>query len=248
MVVVVVLVYLSIYLSIHPSIYLSICLSACLPVCLSTWKPENAAILRDFPNFWTWQRQKPCRTLSLQAIDASIRWWHGRPAPRAPLVRTYTSLSNSSSANGILMSWLIKSHAILRHSRLSSSNTPSVLDQLCNHKQGCKNWSQYKKAALNPDVPHWVLSRSLLAGLLSPELAIIAEGSFLNKVSLPRRITSPLSILVFAHGPSEMGCRPCPPISFPNWPRHCGNNALNRPPATSQNRLSSAFRIPNSSG
>ena len=43
--------YLSIYLSI------SLSLSVCLPVCLSTCKLENAAILRDFISFWTWQRQ-----------------------------------------------------------------------------------------------------------------------------------------------------------------------------------------------
>ena len=30
----------------------------CLSVCLSTCKLENAAILRDFLNFWTWQHQK----------------------------------------------------------------------------------------------------------------------------------------------------------------------------------------------
>ena len=58
--------YPSIYLSIHPSIYLSIdlsiylfvCLSVCLSVCLPTCKLENAAILRDFLSFWTWQHQK----------------------------------------------------------------------------------------------------------------------------------------------------------------------------------------------
>ena len=119
MVVVVVLVYLSIYPSIYLSIYLFVCLSVCLPESLKTQQFCETSPIFELDNV-----KNPCRTLSLQAIDASIRWWHGRPAPRAPLVRTYTSLSNSSSANGILMSWLIKSHAILRHSRLSSSNTP----------------------------------------------------------------------------------------------------------------------------
>ena len=54
MVVLVLIVYLSIYLSVYLSIYLFVCLS----VCLSTCKLENAAILRDFLNFWTWKRQK----------------------------------------------------------------------------------------------------------------------------------------------------------------------------------------------
>ena len=71
----------------------------------------------------------------------------------------------------------------------------AVLDILCNHKQAiedwstsnpatccCKSWSEYKTAAPNPSAPHWVLSGSLLHSLLSPELAVIAEGSLLNKV------------------------------------------------------------------
>ena len=37
--------------------------------------------------------QEPYRTLSLQAIDASIRWWRGKPAPRASALRAPWSLS-----------------------------------------------------------------------------------------------------------------------------------------------------------
>ena len=48
----------SIYLSIHLSICLSIYLFVCLSVCLSNCKLQNAAIPRDFLNFWTWQHQK----------------------------------------------------------------------------------------------------------------------------------------------------------------------------------------------
>ena len=48
--------YLSIYLSLSLSIPLSLYLS--LSVCLSICKLENEAILRDFLNFWTKQRQK----------------------------------------------------------------------------------------------------------------------------------------------------------------------------------------------
>ena len=63
-------IYLSIYPSIHPSIhrsidrsidlsiYLSVYLSVYLSIYLSIFKLENAAILRDFLKFWTWQRQK----------------------------------------------------------------------------------------------------------------------------------------------------------------------------------------------
>ena len=48
----------SIYLSIYLFIYLSVCLSVCLSVYLSICKLENAASLRVFPFFWTWQRLK----------------------------------------------------------------------------------------------------------------------------------------------------------------------------------------------
>ena len=71
-------IYVSTYLPSYLSLCLSVCLSVCLPVCLSTClsaslktklfcetssgfeldKIKNAAILRDFLNVWTWQRQK----------------------------------------------------------------------------------------------------------------------------------------------------------------------------------------------
>ena len=37
--------------------------------------------------------QEPFRTLSLTAIDATIKWWHGKPAPRASALRAPWSLS-----------------------------------------------------------------------------------------------------------------------------------------------------------
>jgi hypothetical protein len=71
----------------------------------------------------------------------------------------------------------------------------AVLDQLCNHKQAisdcslgteakccCQFWSKFKKAALNPSDPHCVLAGSYLHDLLPADLAVIAEGSLLNKV------------------------------------------------------------------
>ena len=71
----------------------------------------------------------------------------------------------------------------------------AVLDQLCNHKQAiaewsttqpatccCKKWEPFKAEALNPSDPHWVLAGSLLHSTLSSGLAVIAEGSLLNKV------------------------------------------------------------------
>ena len=46
----------------------------------------------------------------------------------------------------------------------------------------CKHGLKFKTAALNPSDPHWVLAGSLLHSLLPADLAVIAEGSLLNKV------------------------------------------------------------------
>ena len=46
----------------------------------------------------------------------------------------------------------------------------------------CQHWSQFSKAALNPSDPHWVLAGSFLHDLHPADLAVIAEGSLLNKV------------------------------------------------------------------
>ena len=43
--------------------------------------------------------QEPFRTLSLNAIDASIKWWHGKPAPRASALRAPWSLTPISNRN-----------------------------------------------------------------------------------------------------------------------------------------------------
>ena len=110
---------------------------------------------------------------------------------RGPSVLTFKSLSKHFLRQSRLQ---VLAHQVPCH--VPSFKTvfvkhASVLDQLCNHKQAvtmwsthidveccCKNWSQYKKASLNPSDPHWVLSGSLLTGLLPQELAVIAEGSF----------------------------------------------------------------------
>ena len=91
-------IYPSIHLSIYPSIHLSIYLSTYLPIYLSTYLStclsvsleneallrdvsgfeldniKNAAILRDFLNVWTWQRQKrrnPARLLHFSKLTTS---------------------------------------------------------------------------------------------------------------------------------------------------------------------------------
>ena len=147
--------------------------------------------------------QEPFRTLSLTAIDASIKWWHGKPAPRASALRAPWSLSPNlqSQLKKFLRQWRFQmlDHQVPCHTPSFKTvfiKHAAVLDILCNHKQAiedwstsnpaiccCKSWSCYKSAALNPSDPHWVLSGSLLHSLrIPPELAVIAEGSLSNKV------------------------------------------------------------------
>ena len=146
--------------------------------------------------------QEPFRTLSLTAIDATIKWWHGKPAPRASALRAPWSLSPNlqSQLKKFLRQWHFQmlDHQVPCHTPSFKTvfiKHSAVLDILCNHKQAiedwstsnpaiccCKSWSGYKTAALNLSDPHWVLSGSLLHSLLPPELAVIAEGSLLNKV------------------------------------------------------------------
>ena len=146
--------------------------------------------------------QEPFRALSLNAIDATIKWWKGKPAPRASALRAPWALSPNllRQLKLFLRSW---HHKMLEYQ--VPCHTPSfkivfikyaaVLDQLCNHKQAicdwsttnppmccCKEWQKYKPAALNSDDEYWLLSGFLLHSFLSPSLAVIAEGSLANKV------------------------------------------------------------------
>ena len=146
--------------------------------------------------------QEPFRTLSLNAIDASIKWWHGKPAPRASALRAPWSLTPNlqQQLRKFLRQWHLQilDYQVPCHNpsfKMVFIKHAAVLEQLCNHKKAiddwstsnpaiccCKNWSSYKAAALNPSEPHWVLAGSLLHSILPPELAVIAEGSLSNKV------------------------------------------------------------------
>ena len=135
--------------------------------------------------------QEPYRTLSLQAIDASITWWQGKPAPRASALRAPWSLSPNlqRTLKQFLRKWHLQVLAYQVPCHTPSFKTvfikhAAVLDQLCNHKQAISQWStepsaicccqhrsKYKKAALNPLNAHWVLAGSLLHDLLPADLA-----------------------------------------------------------------------------
>ena len=146
--------------------------------------------------------QEPFRTLSLNAIDASIQWWQGKPAPKATALRAPWCLAPDlqKTLKKFLRQWHVRmlAHQVPCHTPSFKTvfiKHAAVLDILCNHKQAiddwsttnpatccCKSWSCYKSAALNPSDSHWVLSGSLLHSHLQPDLAVIAEGSLANKV------------------------------------------------------------------
>ena len=136
--------------------------------------------------------QEPYRTVSLQAIDASIKWWQGKPAPRASALRAPWSLSPNlqRTLKQFLRKWHLQvlSYQVPCHNpsfKMVFIKHAAVLDQ-CNHKQAitdwssgqeasccCKHWLKFKTAALNPSDPHWVLAGSLLHSLLPADLAVI---------------------------------------------------------------------------
>eukprot|EP00435_Cladocopium_sp_Y103_P016270 s5559_g4.t1 len=135
--------------------------------------------------------QEPFRTLSLQAIDATITWWKGKPAPKATAIRLPWSLSPDleRTVSRFLRSWF---YEVLAHH--------AVLDILCNHKLAmtdwslgntppccCKDWTTYKSACLNANDAHWVLSGALLAPLVPEPLRPLCSGSLLNKVFPSKR-------------------------------------------------------------
>ena len=190
--------------------------------------------------------QEPFRTLSLNAIDSTIKWWRGKPAPRASALRAPLSLSPNLpfQLKKFLRTW---HHKMLEYQ--VPCHTPSfktvfikhaaVLDQLCNHKQAiadwstsnpptccCKSWSQYKSAALNPTDDHWVLSGSLLHSLLPPSLAVIAEGSLSNKVFPSKKeyltqLRSGLQSWTKRNGLPSMPASSISELGHHLWTEHC---------------------------
>ena len=95
--------------------------------------------------------QEPYRTLSLQAIDASIKWWQGKLAPRASALLAPWSLSPNlqrtlKSLKQFLRKWHLQVLAYQVPCHMPSFKTvfvkhAAVLDQLCDHKQAISQWS-----------------------------------------------------------------------------------------------------------
>ena len=115
----------------------------------------------------------------------------------------------------------------------------AVLDQLCNQKQAisdwstsnpptccCKDWKQYKPAALNLSDDHWVLSGSLLHSFLPPALAVIAEGSLSNKVfpstkGYLNQLRSGFKTLTKRNGLPSMPASTISELGHHLWQEHC---------------------------
>ena len=140
--------------------------------------------------------QEHFRTLSLNAIDAAIKWWNGKPAPRATALRAPWSLTPNLQLQlkQFLRQWHLKvvAHQVPCHTPSFKTvfiKHSAVLDQLCNHKQAiimdwsssnpaiccCKRWVAFWP----PLGLSWILAQ---IPRLGGTIAVIAEGSLLNKI------------------------------------------------------------------
>ena len=92
--------------------------------------------------------QEPYRPLSLQAIDSTIAWWKGKPAPRASALRAPWAMSPNlnlaKTLQGALRQWYLQmiEHHVPCH--MPSFKTifvkhSSVVDLLCNHKSAIES-------------------------------------------------------------------------------------------------------------
>ena len=197
--------------------------------------------------------QEPYRTLSLQAIDNSITWWKGKPAPRASALRAPWAMSPNlaKTLQGVLRQWYLRmiQHHVPCH--LPSFKTifvkhSSVVDLLCNHKAAieswsldhhpqscCANWSAFRSAALNPSSDHWVLSGSSLTPLLPPSVAVVAEGSLQNKVFPQKREFLSLLQRGILQWCRQNGLPSMPKSSIQRWVPSCGHPICPISPTTS---------------
>ena len=151
--------------------------------------------------------QEPFRSLALQAIDTTIRWWKGKPAPRICALRAPWILSPDleKELRRFLRSWYTQALAHHVPCHPPSLKTifvkhSSVVDILCNQKQAiedwgnnisptcvCDQWRPYQSACFDPTADHWVLHGYSLGDHLPADLQVIAEGSLQNKVFPSKR-------------------------------------------------------------
>ena len=209
--------------------------------------------------------QEPFRTLSLNAIDASIKWWRGKPAPKATALRAPWCLAPDLQLT--LKKFLRQWHAKMVYHQVPC-HTPSfktvfikhaaVLDILCNHKQAiddwsttnpatccCKSWSCYKSAALNPSDSHWVLYPALFFTLFSNRtLQSLRKDHWPTRSFLLRRNSKTSYDLAYGTGPNEMVFLPCPSPTSPTFVTSCGINTRQILPIISQSNLLDDYKKP----
>ena len=90
--------------------------------------------------------QEPYRILALQAIDNTIVWWKGKPAPRASALRAPWALSPdlANSLRRFLRQWHLRvlEHQVPCHVPSFKNifiKHASVVDILCNHKSAVES-------------------------------------------------------------------------------------------------------------
>ena len=99
--------------------------------------------------------QEPFRTLSLNAIDASIKWWHGKPAPRAfrvPWSLPQIFNNNWRNSHVQILDYQVQCHNpsfkmvfIKQQLFWTNSNHKKAIDDWSTSNPAiccCKNWSK----------------------------------------------------------------------------------------------------------
>ena len=188
--------------------------------------------------------QEPFRTLSLNAIDASIKWWHGKPAPRASALRAPWSLTQ--------WHFQMLEHQVPCHTpsfKMVFIKHAAVLDQLCNHKKAIDDWS-----TSNPAVcccQHWSQSFRLPLGPigLSPSLlASTRTCSDCRGIPIQQSFSFQKGIsksdATWYEKLDQEKYRPCQTQTSPTYATTSGQNTPSKSPITSQSLPSPNFKPP----
>jgi hypothetical protein len=198
--------------------------------------------------------QEPFRTLSLNAIDASIKWWHGKPAPRASALRAPWSLTPNLQQHlrKFLRQWHFQFNQVPCHTpsfKMVFIKHAAVLDQLCNHKKATDDWS-----TSNPAVcccQHWSQSFRLPLGPigLSPSLlASTRTCSDCRGIPIQQSFSFQKGIsksdATWYEKLDQEKYRPCQTQTSPTYATTSGQNTPSKSPITSQSLPSPNFKPP----
>ena len=148
--------------------------------------------------------QEPYRTLSLQAIDNTIVWWKGKPAPRASALRAPWAMSPNlaKSLQSFLRQWYLRmiEHHVPCH--VPSFKTifikhASVVDILCNHKSAIESWSldEPPRCCCDTWSPVHVCGSQPQFGPLGPVRLLAHKSS--SQMMLPSLLRAPYKIRSF---------------------------------------------------